>query len=63
VVPVIGDDRDCFAVVPSKHSNHWRVPLGLKGNAITNTEFEHLGVRAHMIEKAKALDDSIVQID
>jgi len=34
-----------------------------EGNAITDSEFEHLSMCAHVIEEAKALDDAIVQID
>lgn len=63
MVPVVGNEGDHLAIVPSKHSNHRCATLRLKGNAIIDTEFEHLSVCAHVIEEAKALDDAIVQID
>ena len=63
MVPVVGDDGDRFAVVSRKHSNYWCATLRLKGDLITDSEFEHLSVHVHMIEEPKPLDDSIVQID
>ena len=63
MVPVVSDDGDRFAVVPGKHSNNRCAALRLKGDPIADSEFEHLGVRAHVIEEAKPLDDPIVEID
>jgi len=63
VLSVISDDRDRLSVVPREHTNDQGASSRLKTNAIANAEFQHLGVRAHVVEKAKTLDDSIVQFD
>ena len=63
VLSVVSDDRDRLSVVSREHTNDQGSPSRLKTNAIANSELQHLGVRAHMIEKAKTLDDSIIQFD
>ena len=63
VLSVVSDDRDRLSVVSREHANDQRAPSRLKTNAIANSELQHLGVRAHVVEKAKTLDDPIIQFD
>jgi hypothetical protein len=63
VLSVVSDDRDRLSVVSREHTNDQGAPSRLKANAIANSELQHLGVRAHVVEKAKTLDDSIIQLD
>jgi hypothetical protein len=63
VLSVVGDDRDRLSVVSREHANDQGAPSWLKTNAIANSELQHLGVRAHVVEKAKTLDDYIIQFD
>ena len=63
VLSVVGDDRNRLSVVSREHANDQGAPSRLKTNAIANSKLQHLGVRAHVVEKAKTLDDSIIQFD
>jgi len=60
---VIGYHCDGFFVVASEHAFDSRAAIGLKGDPITDPEFEHLSVSAHVTDKTEALDDAIVQIN
>ena len=60
---VVGDDRHGFSVVAREHAFDHVAPTGLKTDAIADPEFEHAGVRTHLLEEAKAFDNSMVQVD
>jgi hypothetical protein len=60
---VIGNHCDGLFVVASEHAFDSRAAIGLKEDAITDPELEHLGMSAHVTEETQALDDAIVQID
>jgi len=63
MMSVVGDHSNRLAVVTGKHSNDWCPTLRLKGDAIADSEFEHLRVRLHMVQETKAFDDAMVQVD
>jgi hypothetical protein len=56
-------DSSAISIVASKHANNRWAPLWLEGNAIADSELKHTGMRVHLIEKAKALNNAVVQID
>jgi len=63
MVSVVSDNRDSLSIVASEHANDQWLPLWLKGDAIADSELQHLGMRSHLMKEAKALDDTIVQVD
>jgi len=63
VLSIVSDDRDRLSIVSREHANNKGTTTRLTTNAIANSELQHLGVRAHVVEKTKTLDDSIIQFD
>jgi hypothetical protein len=39
------------------------VASGVKADTVTDAEFQHLGMRAHLLQETKALDNPMVQVD
>ncbi len=63
MLPVIGDDCNRLSIVTSQHTNHgWVIP-GLKGHTISDLEFQHLTVGAHLIQEAKTLYNPMIEVD
>jgi hypothetical protein len=60
---VVSNDRHGLSVVACEHTFDHVAPTGLKTDAIADPEFEHAGVRTHLLEEAKAFDNPMVQVD
>ena len=62
-MPVVGDDGNRLAVVPSQHSDNRCAALRLERDSVADAELKHLGVRPHVRNEAKTLHDPVVEID
>src|SRR5438552_4547852 len=60
---VVGDDRDGLPIVASQQAHDAAVAIRLKGDAIADLEFEHLGVRPHLSQELEPGNDSVVQVN
>jgi hypothetical protein len=60
---IIGDDRDRLPVVTRQHTLDRTASLGLEDHPVANLEFEHLGVRPHLLQEAQTLDDPVIEVD
>jgi hypothetical protein len=60
---VIRDDRDRLSVVARQHALDHISSFRPKGNPITDLELEHLGVCLHLLKKAEAFDNPMVEVD
>jgi hypothetical protein len=63
LLPVLGNHRDCLAVVLGDDAVEDRMPTGLKRHALTDAEIEHVGVSSHLLQELQAGDDSVVEVD
>jgi len=63
MLPVIGNDRYRFPIVPYKHTGHGWTPFSLKSDTVSDLEIKHPLMRAHLAQKAEALHDSMVEVD
>ena len=59
----IGDDGHCFPIVSCKHPFDHAVASGVKANTVADAEFQHLGMRTHLLQRTKPLDDPVIQVD
>jgi len=62
MLSIIRDDGHRLFIVAGQHTDYGRAPFGVKGNAIANLELQHLSVRAHLVQKTKALHDPMIEI-
>ena len=63
MLPVIGDDRNRLPIISSQHPNQGRAAPGLKGNTVSDLEFQHLSMRARLGQEAKALHNSVIEVN
>ena len=62
-LPGVGDHRHGLLVVARQHALELTLAGRLEGDPVTNLELQHLHMSAHLVEKAQALDDAVVEID
>ena len=60
VLSVVGDYGDGLFVVARHGSNQIGAPRWPESYFLANTEVEHLGMRAHLVEKAEPSHDFVV---
>jgi len=63
MLSIIVDDCDRFLIIAGQHTDHGWTPPGLKGDSISDLELQHLAVRTHLVQEAKALHDSMIEVD
>src|SRR3954451_22624343 len=61
--PIIGDDRHGLLVVACQHTLDRPMPRGLEADPIPNLELQHLHMGSHLLEKAQARNDAVVEVD
>jgi len=49
VAAAIGDDGHRFPIVSCEHPFNHAVASGVKANTVADAEFQHLGMRAHLL--------------
>ena len=59
----ISDDGHRFPVVSCEHSFNHAVASGVKANTVADAEFQHLGMRTHLLQETKPLDNPVIQVD
>jgi hypothetical protein len=63
MLSIIGDDGNRLSIITSQHTEQvWTAP-GLKGDTISDLELQHLAVCTLLIQEAKALHDSMIEVD
>jgi len=63
MLSLIGDDCDRLPIIAGQHPDHGGMSPGLKGDAISDLELQHLAMRTHLVQEAKTLHDSMVEVD
>ena len=63
LLPSVGDHRHSLLVVARQHALKTTLAGRLEGDTVSNPEFHHLYMSAHLVEKTQALDDAVVEID
>ena len=63
MLSIVGDNCNRLLIIAGQHTDHGWMTLGLKGNTITDLELQHSAVRTHLVYEAKALHDSMVEVD
>jgi hypothetical protein len=63
VAAAIGDDGHRFPIVSCEHPFNHAVASGVKANTVADAEFQHLGMRTHLLQETKPLDDPVIQVD
>lgn len=61
--PAFRNDSYRLLVVSREHTVDHVATFGAKAHSFPNRELEHRRVRAHLLEEAEPLNDSIVQVD
>jgi len=59
----IGDDGNRLSIIAGQHTHHGWLPLRLKGDTVSGLESQHLAVCTHLVQKAKTLHDSMIEVD
>jgi hypothetical protein len=62
MLAAIGDNRDRLLVVSGQDAEYERPSVRLKTDALAQGKLQHRLVSTHLMEKAEALDDPVVQI-
>jgi hypothetical protein len=63
VAAAIGDDGHRFSIASCEHPLNHAVASSVKANTVADAEFQHLGMRAHLLQETKPLDNPVVQVD
>lgn len=63
MLSVIGDHRNRFLIVAYEHTDHGWMPLGLKSDTVSDPEFKHPFMGAHLAQEAEALYDPMIEVD
>ena len=59
----VGDYGHRLPTVSCEHSFNDAVDSDVKANAVAEAEFQHPGMRAHLLQQTKPLDNPVVQVD
>jgi hypothetical protein len=59
----IGQHGDGLLVVPGEHTDRAWLSARLEFNPLADPELQHFRVRSHLLQKAKAFEDPMVQVD
>jgi hypothetical protein len=62
-VPIILDHSDGSLIIASEHALNHTSYRRLKRDPVADCELEHLGVRADLMQKPKALNDPAIEVD
>jgi hypothetical protein len=63
MLSVIGDDSNRLPIISSQHPDQRRVAPGLKRNAVSDLELQHLAMRTRLVREAKALHNSVIEVN
>src|SRR5918995_798671 len=62
-LPSVGDYRHGLLVVARQHALKLTLAGRLESDPVTDLELQHLHMSAHLVEKAQALDDAVVEVN
>ncbi len=60
---IICDDRDGFPIVARQYADNGFDPVRRECNPVSNPELQHPCMSAHMLQKPKSFDDSMIKVD